>query len=82
MYDNHGESSLKGKILEQFKNSIGDLQDNIKDIDTVIQACSVLTDDLISTIDGCLAARPQRLEIAEFYAGIFHKKLCEFLSKC
>ncbi|CAG9318772.1 unnamed protein product [Blepharisma stoltei] len=82
LYDNHGESSLKGKILEKFQNEIGDLMENCKEIELAINACQLLTDDLISTIDGCIAARPQRLEIAEFYAGIFHKKLCEFLSRC
>ena len=80
LFDSHGPSALKGKILDTFKEKTAVLPGNPEDIKEILDIFSGLTEDMISTIDGCVSHRPQRLDIAEIYAQTFHKKLCEVLA--
>lgn len=76
LFDSHGPKSLKGKIMDLFKENDKALTE-FESLQSVLDQFTKITDDMISTIDGCLSHRPQRLDIAEVYAQTFHKKLCE-----
>ena len=81
MFDTHGQNPLKGKIIDIFKEKTKTFPEGSEDIKEVLVELTKLTDDMISTIDGCVSHRPKRLDIAEIYGQVFHKELCELLSR-
>jgi hypothetical protein len=81
MYDTQGEAALKNKISEVFRTNFDPVFAELKNIDQILSVSETMTQELISTIDGCLTARPQRLDIAECYVKAFHKRLCELMAK-
>lgn len=80
LFDNHGASSLKGKVTEEFKEAAKQLE-GAKEVSKALEVAETLTQGLLSVVDGCMASKPQRVDVAECYTKAFHKKLCEMLSR-
>ena len=49
-----------------------DVEDWEGDIETLLNECSEVRDDLITTFDACLAQPKQRIDIVRFYMGLSH----------
>ena len=52
-----------------------------EDIETLLELCSALRDDMITTFDACLALKPHRKDIIELFMKTGHVHLCDVLAK-
>ena len=79
LFDTHGVKGLKAKVDDKFKEKVGKIEISVENLKEVTDEMSKLVDDMISSIDGCVSSRPQRLDVAENYAASFHKRLSDQL---
>jgi hypothetical protein len=52
-----------------------------EDIDSLLEMCTALREDMITTFDACLALKPHRKDIIEMYMKTGHVHLCDVLSR-
>ena len=57
-----------------------EIEDYDDDIETLMQECTKVKDDLVTTFDACLALKPMRINIIEWYMDISHSHLLKVLS--
>ena len=61
------------------KNLPLEVEDWENDLETLIQECTKVKDDLVTTFDACLALKPHRIDIVRFYMELSHAHLMKLL---
>ena len=56
------------------------MEDWENDVEDLLQACSEIRDDLITTFDACLAQPTQRTDIVKFYMDVSHQHILKILA--
>ena len=79
LYDEN-PSIVKQKVEDQFENALPPTK-NWEDVESLLEMCTALREDMITTFDACLALKPQRNNIIELYMKTGHKQMAEQLSR-
>jgi len=56
-----------------------DVEDLDRDTETLLEACSEVSQDIVTTVDACLALQPQRKDICKFYMELQHPHILKVI---
>ena len=73
----------KQAAMTSLQHKMGDLlpiTSKYEDVDQLLEACSQVNEDILSTINACMSQQPQRRDIITVYMDISHRQICSVLS--